>query len=367
MITPLKQKLLLNGYESPHWTVSGRKFYNKYHAIDYCQQVGCRWPTYTVWGESGSFRRPTMTFDETVKKQCELLSDTSNKVRLWYSGGTDSNFILHKMLETKSKLNELAVYRRFPGLKDTISNEFDQFDILSVTKKTLAHYGIDVPIKFYDILPEHYSFYSKNLDELFFPYTNLDFFVHGVHTIAELYPNILDDGFVNVMGHAMPYVNEQNQFYWLDIDFNMSQPDPFVVNFYSDPRNKDLTVNMAYTIKDFKKKGNKNKIITDYSGSNMATVTKMKNDAFNFPLTGTPLDDNYDQVTVPSSHCWLLGRKQIVTMANAQRTEIGRQTFDNFVNFYENIKDRLKDYCNYGSIYNGWIGSYSEHHTLLDD
>lgn len=361
MITPLKQKLLLNGYESPHWTVAGQRFYNKYHAVKHCQQVGCRWPLYNVWGESLSFRRPIMTFDETVKKQCELLSDTSNKVRLWYSGGKDSNLILHKMLETNSKLDELAVYRRFPGQRDTHSNEFDQFDVLSVTKKTLAQYGIDIPIKFYDVLPEHFSFYSKNLNELFFPYTNLDFFVQNVHTIAELYPKILDDGFVNVLGHAMPYVNDQNEFYWLDVDFNLSQPDPFVVNFYSDPRNKDLAVSMAYAIKDFQK----NKILSDYSNGNKGIVTKIKN-SMNFPSTGTPLDDNYDQLSVPA-RSWLLTRKTIVTIANAQKTEIGRQTFDNFVHFYENIKEELKDYCNDGSIYNGWIGSLSEHHILLDD
>ena len=325
--------------------------------------MGYKWPSYHVWEESGSFQRPKITFEQSVKNQCDLISDTSKKVRLFYSGGKDSNLILHRMLSTNSKLDEIAVYRRFPGRKDKTSNEFDQFDILSVTKKTLDQYDAHIPIKFYDVLPEHFSYYSKNLNELFFPYSDLDFFVHGVHTIAEIYPEILDDGFVNVMGHAMPYVNDQDEFYWIDLDFNLTQPDPFAINFFSDPRNKDLAVNMAYAVKDFKK-NDKIKKLNDYGNGEYGKVNLIKN-SLGFPFTGTVLDDKYDVLSVQTPN-WLLTRKQIVLMANAQSTQIGRQTFDNFVRFYENFNTKFKEYLNDGSIYHKWVGSLSETHKLLD-
>jgi len=371
MITPLKTKLLVPGYQSPYYKVADKIFYNKFHAIKHCRQIGHKWPSYHVWEDSGSFVRPKINFEEAVIKQCELISDTSKKVRLFYSGGKDSNLILHRMLANKSRLDEIAIYRRFPGRKDNTSNEFDQFDLLSITKKTLEQYDSNVRIKFYDVLPEHYSYYSKNLDELFFPYTDVDFFVHGVHTIAEIYPEILDDGFVNILGHAMPYVDDQDidlgtsydklvEFYWLDVDFNMTQIDPFAINFFADPRNKDLAVNMAYAIKDYKITQGKD--MSNYN-DDYANVNKIKN-SLGFPFTGTPLDDKYDVLPVSTPN-WLLTRKQIVLMANAQSTEIGRKTFDNFVEFYGDFEKEYSEYFNNGSIYHRWVGAQSERHTLL--
>jgi len=366
MITPLKTKLHVPGTHSPHYRAGDKIFYTKLHAIEHCRQIGHRWPSYHVWEESGSFKRPRADFDASVKRQCELMSDTSKHVRLFYSGGKDSNFILHKMLEYKSKLDEIAVYRRFPGRKDNTSNEFDQFDILAVTEKTLRQYNANIPIRFYDVLPEHFSFYSKNLDSLFFPYTDLDFFVHGIHTIAEIYPKILDEGFVNVLGHAVPYVNDQNRFYWLDVDFNLTQPDPYTVNFFADPRNKDLAVNLAYAVKDFKSRSEYQNIDhTQIGGSNYKNLNEFKK-TLNFPVTGTPLDDKYDILPVQTPN-WLLTRKQIVLMANAQSTGIGRQTFDNFVGFYEEFSTEYGNYFNDGSIYHKWIGSHSELHQLTDE
>ena len=365
MITPLKTKLLLPGYYSPHYQVAGEVFYDKIHAIKHCQQIGHQWPSYHVWEESESFNRPKSDFNQTVLNQCELISDTSKKVRLFYSGGKDSNLILHRMLQTNSKLDELAVYRRFPGRKDNTSNEFDQFDLLSVTKKTLAQYDAKVEIKFYDVLPQHFNHYSKNLDELFFPYTDIDFFVHGIHTVAEIYPEILDGGFVNVLGHAMPYVNDQDEFYWMDLDFNLTQPDPFAINFFSDPRNKDLAVNMAYAVKDFKTSNKvKNTNLNNYGNGEYENVNNIKN-SLGFPNTGTILDHKYDFLSVSTPN-WLLTRKQIVLMANAQTTDMGRETFDNFVRFYEEFSKEFSEYFNDGTIYHKWIGSLSEKHRLLD-
>ena len=95
MIVPLKTKLLIPGYQSPYYTAGDKIFYNKFHAIKHCKEIGHKWPSYKVWEDAGSFQRPNNNFADAVTKQCELISDTSNKVRLFYSGGKDSNLILH--------------------------------------------------------------------------------------------------------------------------------------------------------------------------------------------------------------------------------------------------------------------------------
>lgn len=356
MITKLTDKLLIDGYHSPHYEVAGQVFYTKHHAIQHCIDKGWEWPTYKVWPESKEFKRPNEDFDESVMTQCQLISDTSKKVRLWYSGGRDSNLILHRMLQQRSKLDEIAIYRRFPGRVDEESNEWDQFGMLATLKDLLKNYGVTIPIQHYDVLPEHFNYYSSRLDELYFPYTELDFFVTGVHTIAEVQPKILEDGFVNVMGHAMPTVADGN-FYWTDVCFNLTQADPNVVNFFCDPRNQQVAVNLAYAISDYGKD-----VMT---GNDRHWQSPIK-DLLGFEKTGTILDSKYDALTVPGWSQWHLGRKQLVLMANCQRSEIGRQTFDNFVKFYYDYESKHSKYFQNNSIWNRWIGSISETHRLTE-
>jgi hypothetical protein len=354
LITALKEKLHIKGYHSPHYEVAGKTFYSKHHAIQHCAKTGWEWPTYKVWEMSHDFKRPRQDFDQSVKAQCDLISDTADKVRLWYSGGRDSNLILNRMLKHKSKLDEIAVYRRFPGKVDDESNEWDQFGLLSVTKNLLSAHGRNIPIVYYDILPEHFNYYSSRLDQMYFPYTDIDFFVTGVHTIAEIYPQILDNGFVNVMGHALPMV-DGNIFYFTDVCFNLTQNDPYVVNFFCDPRNKELAVNVAYTIRDHKKN-------TDNQRYWQAAIK----DELGFENTGTLLDSKYDALPIKEWSQWHLGRKQLVLMGNAQKSGIGRKTFDNFVKFYFDYQKKHSKYFRNHSIFDGWIGSVSEKHNLLD-
>jgi hypothetical protein len=53
-------------------------------------------------------------------------------------------------------------------------------------------------------------------------------------------------------------------------------------------------------------------------------------------------------------------------MANAQKSEIGRQTFDNFVRFYQDYEGKFARYFNKHSIYERWVGSISEKHLLVE-
>ena len=352
MITKLSEKLHLAGYYSPNYRVGNQTFYSKHFALEHCRKIGWEWPTFRVWGDAQSFKRPKSDFNESVKRQCELISDTSHKVRLWYSGGRDSNLILHRFLEHGSKLDEIAIYRRFPGKIDDDSNEWDQFGLLEATKKLLNEKGCDVPIVHYDLLPEHFNYYSSRLDSLYFPYSELDFFVNGVHSIAEFYPEILDNGFVNVMGHAIPTVQDNN-FYWTDVCFNLTQNDPYVVNFFCDPRNKDLSVNLAYAIRDSHSEASGKRY---WQGS--------IKDQLGFEKTGTLLDTKYDALTTKGWSQWHLGRKQLVLMGNCQKSEMGRNTFDNFVEFYFDYQKQHSKYFQNNNIFDRWIGSVSEKHVL---
>ena len=361
MIT-LKEKLHLKDYSTPHWFVGDKKIYSKYHAIKECQKVGHEWPGFRVWSRSKQFNRPNGSLDDAVKRQCDIISDSYSKVRLFYSGGRDSHMILMNMLKNRSKLDEIAIYRRFPGVIDNETNEFDKFNLLSKLKKTLDQFKSSVPVKFYDLLPEHFNWYSKRLEEFYFPYTNLEFFSNNLHSLAEWFPHLVDPQFVNVFGQTMPHV-ENNSFYWVDMQFNMSNCDPYNLYFFADERNTDLSVFLAYAVKDYEKKQSKNR--NWFSGSNKGFLP-VKN-FLKFPKTQTPLDDKWAHTDAQMSvFRWILCKKEVFLHANALRSEIGRETYNNMISFYDQCEKNYAKYFEHGSIFYSWIGSVSERHTLLD-
>lgn len=359
MITPLTDKLELNDHASPHWKVAGEKIYSKYNAIKKCREIGHEFPSYHVWNETISFKRPQSTFLQSVDRQCEIISDAYKKVRLFYSGGRDSSLILHRMLKNNYKLDEIAIYRRFPGVVDKDTNEFDQFDIESVLIKTLDSYNMKIPIKYYDLLPEHFNYYSKHLETLYFPYTTLDFFSNGVHTLAEWYPHLLDDSWVNVLGNGRPTV-AGDSFCWIDIDLNLSQAGPYTLQFFLDQRNTDLAVNLAYTMHDLS--------VKNKTDEHMRLGGLGVKDYLNYPTNGTPLDSKwcYASDNIDGHEKWFFGRKEIFYAANALRSDIGRETYANMIRFYEQTELVYKSYFHNNSIWNQWIGGVSEKHRLVD-
>ena len=140
MLPPVTEKLFVKDYQHPYYTVKDKTFYSKPLAVKYCKEVGWQFPSFNIWHESKKFSRPKKTFAESVKTQCELISDTCDKVRLFYSGGRDSGLILDSMLKHNSKLDEIAVYRRYPGMIDNFTNEWDKFNLLPVLKNIIKNY-----------------------------------------------------------------------------------------------------------------------------------------------------------------------------------------------------------------------------------
>jgi len=365
MINVLNSKLTLEGYQHPFYSVGDKIFYSKSQAIKFGKQIDWHWPNFHVWPKQKGFSRPKQTFDEAIKTQCDLISDCYKKVRLFYSGGRDSGLILDSMLRHNSRLDEIAIYRRYPGVVNNTCNEFDRFNIIKIINRLLEKYNKKIPIVFYDINPEHFNFYSKNLDQLFFDYTAIEFFGHGIHTVAECYPKILENNFVNILGHAFPDVNDKNEFYWVDTAFNLTHNDPFTLNFFVDERNTDLAVNIAYEVHEYQK--NSKQEYFQYGNGPDGSYFSIK-EKLDFPKNGTPLDEDWTsskvQTNVPER--WILSKKDILYMANALESDIGTETLHNFTEFYENYEKNNAQYFHQNSIYTYWIGSVSETHQLID-
>ena len=356
MITPIKEKLFVDGYQHPCYKVKDKTFYSKPLAIKYCKEIGWEWPEFQVWTQSQKFSRPKKSFDESLRLQSEIVSDTCDKVRLFYSGGRDSGLVLETLLKYKGKLDEIAVYRRYPGKVDNTTNEWDKFNLLPVVKNILRKYNRDIPIKFYDLMPNHWNYYSKNLDTLMYGHlTNLGFFRNNIHTVAELFPEILENNFVNILGSGRPDVTEDKKFYWTDLTCNLAYNDPNTIFFFIDQRNTDLTVNMAYAINELQEKD-------QFTERNMKQY-------LNFPKNGTELDNDWGANGFNFNNIykrWIVEKKDVLLIANALQTPMGEESYVNYVNFYEQLEKDYSKYFQNGSIYVDWVGSVSEMHELVD-
>ena len=62
----------------------------------------------------------------------------------------------------------------------------------------------------------------------------------------------------------------------------------------------------------------------------------------------------------------VLEKKIIAHIANALQSDIGTESYANFIGFYEEFEKKYYSYFHDNSIYTYWIGSISESHKLLD-
>jgi len=346
-------KLKLPGVEYPRWEVNGKDYWSKYHAIQAAIREGWEWPSFHHFGDDG-FKRPSVDFKQASYNQCELISDTSKKVRHFYSGGRDSYHILECFLRTKTRLDEIVTYRRFPGTYDDYVNEVDRHNVLDRLVKLLKSYDRKIPVKVYDLMPEHFQYWSNNLETHYWPYTDMRFVAHHLQPLAEFYPELLDGEFTNIKGDAFPKMDlEDGSFYYIDGNFNWSAMDPYVCHFFSDSRNTDLAAAMAYHLYD-------NKIVDRYEGRESLGYFSDRS-----PLTDCSVSDIGTFLTYDERE-WIWDMKDMRYHHNMIGSEIGRQSLKKFISFYQSIQRKYARFFENNSIWNGWVCSVTKKYKLYD-
>ena len=351
---PIKidEKLGSSNMLYPRWAVDGETYWSKYHAIRACVRSGWEWPEFKLFDQS-EFKRPEISFQQACFKQCEIISDTSKKVRHFYSGGQDSHHVLECFLASKSKIDEIVSYRRFPGSYENV-NEYDRFNVAGRLTKLLKEYNVKIPIKIYDLIPEHFDFFSKNLEDRYFPYTDIRFVAHCVQPLAEFYPELLEQECTNVISNAFPTVDiDSPSFYYIDGNFNTQCMDPYVCHFFTDSRNPDLVASMAYHLYD-------SRITDKYNGRR----------SLNYYTDGSPLHDcsigDISTFLTNDEREWIWDMKDMRYHSDMITSEMGRISLKRFIDFYQNIQKKYSKYFENNSIWNGWIGSVTKKYKLVD-
>jgi len=356
MIKPVIKKLHPTAdYSSPHYQVADRVFYSKLAALTHCDQAGVEWPTFRIWDHSHGYSRPQQSFWQLAVAAAEQLGQAHGAVRLWYSGGSDSHAVLEALLQAGFPPAELAVYRRFVGAVDqTVNVEVDVFPMREFAQKTMARYGVDIPIRTYDILPDHFSWYMENPGQRWFRHKTCWPTSMNAVICHEVYPELQTDGLVNVGGGATPTVTDRD-FHWVDADFNLNFMTPRFVHFFCDPRWPELAAAYAYGIWDCREQG-------------ITNIRDVKQH-LGFPRLENFLDRKWiwphidGRITINND--WRHCKKEQLLLANAFLSEQGQQTLDRMQTYLQKLGENHR-WFNQGDIFQDYIGSVSESHQLED-
>jgi hypothetical protein len=356
MIKPvIKKQQPLEGYVSPHYQVADRVFYSKLAALTHCDRDGVEWPTFRVWDHGHGYSRPQQSFWQLAVTAAEQLGQAHGAVRLWYSGGSDSHAVLEALLQAGFPPAELAVYRRFVGaVDDTVNVEVDVFPMREFAQKTMARYGVDIPIRTYDILPDHFSWYMENPGQRWFRHKTCWPTSMNAVVCHEVYPELQTDGLVNVGGGATPTVTDRD-FHWLDADFNLNFMTPRFVHFFCDPRWPELAAAYAYGIWDCREQG-------------ITNIRDVKQH-LGFPRLENFLDRKWiwphinGEITIRND--WRHCKKEQLLLANAFLSPQGQDTLDRMQTYLQKLGENRR-WFNQGDIFQDYVGSMSESHQLED-
>jgi hypothetical protein len=267
----------------------------------------------------------------------------------------DSHAALIAFLATGADVDEIAVYRRFPGALDEYVNiEIDGFPFRETLARVLAQYHSRAQVVYYDILPDHYSWYMQDVEHRWTRHKTLTPCTSNSLQAMECYPHTLDDQFVNVGGAAQPTL-VGNEFYWLDGRFNLNFMTPRMIHFFCDQRNPDLAFAYAYGMHDLHQQGVK--------GLDVKAALKL-------PIPGNGLDKKWTKPRingqVSHQNDWRFDRKELLLVNNCELSSQGQHTLARFKEYCVALEQDHANWFNEGVIYQDYVGSVSERHVLLD-
>lgn len=165
-------------------------------------------------------KEPPESWNELIKERCIQLRDENKFLRLWYSGGEDSQTILNCFIKHKIPIDEIGLMRV------SIENNFNCLGNSEINKVALPFLNenrdklFGANVKLYDLGLSEYTEYMKNFSLL---KSNMVEFRISYHTaLPEIFPGINEiDGIKNIDGVDKPQINidyNNYKFYWYGDD-----------------------------------------------------------------------------------------------------------------------------------------------------
>lgn len=199
---------------------------------------------------------PTESWKDVLKEHAQKLRDTHKYIRLWYSGGSDSQTILNTFVDNGIHIDEIAIVRMSPVNDFTAQHENEQNLVAIPQARALANKIPKTKVALYNLGYEEYKNWIEN--HFVLGETNIrSFHMFLPATIHKLVPGINDhDGLINInCVEPARLGTDQKGVYWYFVDTslweNLTSPEQDeqckMDRFYLDPK---VHAKQCYMIKN---------------------------------------------------------------------------------------------------------------------
>lgn len=162
---------------------------------------------------------PDEDWKTLLREHAKYLRDTNKKIRIWYSGGVDSQTILNTFLENNLHIDEIAVWRGTPT--NDFDNAFSTSEVNIVALPFLNSIQKDIPKTKIIVVDLGYEHYYKHINE-YFKFSPTFNGVLSVPNIPLYRPDLfsIDDNYINITGLDKPRVFFDGSNYYLQFNDN---------------------------------------------------------------------------------------------------------------------------------------------------
>lgn len=163
---------------------------------------------------------PQEDWKTLLKQHAQYLRDTNEKIRIWYSGGRDSQTVLDAFLENNIFIDEIATWRGTPT--EDFENALATSEVNRVAipfLKSIQHKIPSTRINLYDV---GYKSYHRHIDK-YFKYSQDFLAALSVYNQPLYKPELftVDDEYMNITGLDKPRVYCDEFGYYFELNDNM--------------------------------------------------------------------------------------------------------------------------------------------------
>jgi hypothetical protein len=349
-----------------YWECAGKVFYNKWQALDHSRSTGK--PIHfnffdNDFSQYNWSQEPSESWDEILKKRALQLREKYDYIRLFYSGGVDSQTMLETFLKHNIPLEEILIYRG-SAFTDNLDEEPADDEIKHVALPYLESVSQQLAGTKITILETGASALNKIVNEDYF-YEESTFALR-IWCERHLYrrePKLLEPfekGLLHcdLRGGDKPKIFlEDGKYYMAMYDSSRiwDMGDEFLENFYLTPDMPEVHAKQCHMVKNFFKfKYPEQLSIKEFFNVFDTEKLEVINRVCRVP--------RYKEVNLGKGITGVLSTKQILVQRGARLHN--PRLYDTWISFLNNEGGVHKERFNNGNITDDFVGILSKKYSL---
>jgi|GEM_PF-1827370 hypothetical protein len=347
-----------------YWSCGNKTFKNKWDLLSFSRQTN-KAPVFHFFDESFSTydwaKNPTLSWEELLRIRAEQLREKYDYIRLFYSGGVDSQTMLNTFIKNNIYLDEILVYRA-SAFTDKFDLDPAESEITSVAIPFLKSIEQLIPKTKFTILETTPKMLSSIVTESYF-YEESTFAIrpwcesHLYKLHPKLYAPVEAGKFhCDLRGGDKPKVYLKDHNYYMAM-YDSSRiwdiGDKYLENFYIGPDMPELHAKQCHIVVDYleqRKIKNPKKFFDVFDLEKTETINKLCR------------HDRFREVNLGKGITGILSSKQVIVQNYAKK--YNPKIYQKWSDFLNNEKRLCPERFNNNNILHDFKGILSNEYLL---